>query len=258
MVECGLVESRTQAQRLIMAGKVRVGGQIAQKPSDVISSESIIEVDFAPRYVSRGGEKLEEALIQFGMMDLNQAICVDVGASTGGFTDCLLQHGAGKVYAVDVGHGILHWKLRNNTRVVVMEKTNARYLESFPEPLHLVTVDASFISLKTLLPVIKKWLRQDGGKVITLIKPQFEAGKIDVDRGDGVIFDPVVHQRVLKDVIGFACDLGFFFKGVVRSPLKGPKGNVEFLALFATIDEGGAYSTLSIERAINPVAVEEN
>ena len=168
-------------------------------------------------------------------------ICADVGASTGGFTDCLLQRGAAKVYAIDVGKGILHWKLRNDPRVVVMEETNARFVESLPEPVSLVTVDASFISLKILLPVVKKWFlplfprrtrarrRQREGSVIALIKPQFEAGKKDVSRGDGVIRDPEIHRQVLLDVLGFAQKEGFQIRGLIKSPLLGPKGNAEFL-----------------------------
>jgi 23S rRNA (cytidine1920-2'-O)/16S rRNA (cytidine1409-2'-O)-methyltransferase len=171
-------------------------------------------------------------------------VCVDVGASTGGFTDCLLQRGAAKVYAIDVGKGILHWKMRKDPRVVVMEETNARFVESLPEPVSLATIDASFISLKTLLPVVKKWFQpippvppsllgkggEEGIGVIALIKPQFEAGKKDVSRGDGVIRDPVIHKQVLTDVLNFAQSDGWSVRGLVRSPLLGPKGNVEFLA----------------------------
>ncbi len=168
--------------------------------------------------------------------------CADVGSSTGGFTDCLLQRGAAKVYAIDVGKGILHWKLRNDPRVVVMEETNARFVESLPERIDFVTVDASFISLKILLPVVKKWLpntpippslpgkRGAGGTgLVALIKPQFEAGKKDVSRGDGVIRDPEIHRQVLNDVLGFAQKEGFGIHGLIKSPLLGPKGNAEFL-----------------------------
>jgi len=155
-------------------------------------------------------------------------VCADVGASTGGFTDCLLQHGAAKVYAIDVGKGILHWKLRNDKRVVVMEQTNARHVKSLPEPVSLVTVDASFISLKVLLPVIKQWINEKTD-IICLIKPQFEAGKKDVSRGDGVIRDPEIHKQVLLDVLDFAQKEGFQIRGLIKSPLLGPKGNAEFL-----------------------------
>src|SRR6266496_5025719 len=157
LVERGLAESRAKAQALIMAGQVRVAGQTTLKPATAVSSDSVLTVDSGPRFVSRGGEKLDAALEKFAF-DVRGLICADVGSSTGGFTDCLLQRGATKVYAIDVGKGILHWKLRNDPRVVVMEETNARYVESLPENISLVTVDASFISLKILLPVIKKWL----------------------------------------------------------------------------------------------------
>jgi 23S rRNA (cytidine1920-2'-O)/16S rRNA (cytidine1409-2'-O)-methyltransferase len=241
LVERGLAESRAKAQALIMAGQVRVAGQTALKPATAIAADSVLTVDSGPRYVSRGGEKLEGALEAFPI-DVSGRVCADVGASTGGFTDCLLQHGAAKVYAIDVGKGILHWKLRNDPRVVVMEETNARYVESLPEEVSLVTVDASFISLKILLPVIKRWfdhfplstLPMESGKwkvenVIALIKPQFEAGKKDVSRGDGVIRDPEVHKQVLIDVLSFAQNEGFGIQGLIKSPLLGPKGNTEFL-----------------------------
>src|SRR5688572_2018783 len=161
LVERGLAESRAKAQAMIMAGQVRVADQVVLKPATAISADSVLTVDSGPRFVSRGGEKLEAALEAF-RLDVTGWICADVGASTGGFTDCLLQHGAAKVYAIDVGKGILHWKLRNDLRVVVMEETNARHVESLPEPISLVTVDASFISLKILLPVIKKWEMKNG------------------------------------------------------------------------------------------------
>ena len=157
LVERGLAESRAKAQALIMAGQVRVAGQTALKPATAVPADSALTVDTGPRFVSRGGEKLAGALEAF-TIDVNGLVCVDVGASTGGFTDCLLQHGAAKVYAIDVGKGILHWKLRNDPRVVVMEETNARYVESLPEPVSLATVDASFISLKILRPVVKQWI----------------------------------------------------------------------------------------------------
>jgi 23S rRNA (cytidine1920-2'-O)/16S rRNA (cytidine1409-2'-O)-methyltransferase len=227
LMERGLAESRAKAHALVMAGQVRVNDQVALKPATAIDPKATLTVDAGPRYVSRGGEKLEGALTTFGM-DVTGLVCADVGSSTGGFTDCLLQHGAAKVYAIDVGKGILHWKLRNYSRVVVMEETNARHVESLPEPVSLVTVDASFISLKILLPVIKKWEMQNG-EIIALIKPQFEAGKKDVSRGDGVIRDPEIHRQVLMDVLGYAKAEGFGLRGLVRSTLLGPKGNVEFL-----------------------------
>ena len=241
LVERGLAESRSKAQALIMAGQVRVAGQTALKPSTSIPADSVLTVDSGPRFVSRGGEKLEAALKVFAI-DVSGMTCADVGSSTGGFTDCLLQRGASKVYAIDVGKGILHWKLRNDPRLVVMEETNARFVESLPEKIDLVTIDASFISLKILLPVVKKWLplpsippylSGKGGAggigIIALIKPQFEAGKKDVSRGDGVIRDPEIHRQVLNDVLSYAQQEDFAILGLIKSPLLGPKGNAEFL-----------------------------
>jgi 23S rRNA (cytidine1920-2'-O)/16S rRNA (cytidine1409-2'-O)-methyltransferase len=247
LFERGLAESRAKAQALIMAGQVRVNGQTALKAATAIEPDSTLTIDSGPRFVSRGGEKLDAALEALSV-DVRGRVCADVGASTGGFTDCLLQRGAAKVYAVDVGKGILHWKLRNDSRVIVMEETNARFVESLPEPISFATIDASFISLKILLPVVKKWLppslpspllakhsrREQGegrrGEVITLIKPQFEAGKKDVARGDGVIRDAAIHRQVLLDVLTFAQAEGFSVRGLIKSPLLGPKGNTEFLA----------------------------
>ena len=243
LVERGLAESRAKAQALIMAGQVRVADQVALKAATTVDNKVTLTVDSGPRFVSRGGEKLDAALEAFAI-DVSGLVCADVGASTGGFTDCLLQRGAAKVYAIDVGKGILHWKLRNDKRVVVMEQTNARFVESLPEQVSLVTVDASFISLKILLPVVKKWMlpsplrstppifEENGGRWrggVALIKPQFEAGKKDVSRGDGVIRDPEIHRQVLLDVLGFAKNEGFNIRGLIKSPLLGPKGNAEFL-----------------------------
>jgi len=230
MTERGLAESRSQAQRLVMAGQVRVDGQIEIKPSVRVSINAEIQVDQGPRYVSRGGEKLEAGLTAFGLTNLDNRICADVGASTGGFTDCLLQHGARRVYAIDVGYGILHWKLRNDPRVIVLERTNARYLAKLPEPVSLVTIDASFISLRLLLPIVRDWFNESGGAAIVLVKPQFEAGRADAAKGEGVIRDPQVHRKVLMDLLRFSQLKGFGVRGLVRSPLQGPKGNVEFLA----------------------------
>jgi 23S rRNA (cytidine1920-2'-O)/16S rRNA (cytidine1409-2'-O)-methyltransferase len=236
LTERGLAESRTKAQALIMAGQVRVDGQTALKAGASVAAESTLTVEAGPRFVSRGGEKLDAALEAFAL-DVRGLVCADVGASTGGFTDCLLQRGAAKVYAIDVGKGILHWKIRSDSRVVVMEETNARFVESLPESVSLVTIDASFISLKVLLPVVKKWfsvverkMKEERNDVIALIKPQFEAGKKDVARGEGVIRDPEIHRQVLLDVLNFAQSQGFGVRGLIRSPLLGPKGNAEFLA----------------------------
>ena len=238
LVERGLAESRAKAQAMIMAGQVRVADQVALKPATSVSDDSVVTVDSGPRFVSRSGEKLDAALEAFHI-DVTGWVCADVGASTGGFTDCLLQREAAKVYAIDVGKGILHWKLRNDPRVVVMEEKNARHVQSLPEPISLVTVDASFISLKILLPVVKRWLppltfptsQPSGtGGVVALIKPQFEAGKKDVARGDGVIRDPEIHKQVLLDILSFAQEEGMRIHGLIKSPLLGPKGNAEFLA----------------------------
>jgi 23S rRNA (cytidine1920-2'-O)/16S rRNA (cytidine1409-2'-O)-methyltransferase len=229
LTERGLAESRAKAQALIMAGQVRIDGQTMLKASAMVPAEANVTVDAGPRFVSRGGEKLEAALSAFPI-PVTDLICADVGASTGGFTDCLLQHGAARVYAIDVGKGILHWKIRNDSRVAVMENVNARLVERLPEEVDLATIDASFISLKILLPVVKSWLKPaDSAGVVALIKPQFEAGKKDVARGEGVIRDPAVHRQVLLDVLADARSNGWNIKGLIRSPLLGPKGNAEFL-----------------------------
>ena len=227
LMERGLAESRSKAHALIMAGQVRVNDQVALKPATAIDPKSTLTVDTGPRFVSRGGEKLDAALEAFGI-DVKDLVCADVGASTGGFTDCMLQRGAAKVYTIDVGKGILHWKLRNYARVVVMEETNARHVQSLPEKVSFVTVDASFISLKILLPVAKNWLTENA-QLLCLIKPQFEAGRKDVSRGDGVIHDPEIHRQVLLDVLLFAKQEGYGLRGLIKSPLLGPKGNAEFL-----------------------------
>ena len=233
MVERGLAESRSMVQRLVMAGRVRVDGEVALKPATTINPNARVEIEHGPRFVSRGGEKLAAALLSF-QIEVDGLVCADIGASTGGFTDCLLKNGAARVYSIDVGKGILHWKLRQDQRVVVMEGTNARYIERLPEKVDLVTVDASFISLKTLLPTIKSWFsysNKSGGitSIIALIKPQFEAGKDQASKGKGVIRDPTIHRQVLLEVLGFAQQQGFALRGLIRSPLMGPKGNVEFL-----------------------------
>lgn len=259
MVEQGLAESRNLAQRLIMAGQVRVNGQVLFKPADKIEPGATIAIDQGQRYVSRGGEKLEGALTAFGLINLDGFVCADVGASTGGFTDCLLQHGASRVFAVDVGYGILHWKIRQDARVVVMERTNARNVSRLPESVQLVTIDASFISLKILLPVVRNWLTEDG-QVIALIKPQFEAGRQDAAKGEGVIRDPLVHRKVLVEVLGKAQITGFTVKGLIRSPLIGPKGNAEFLVWLGISGSGAADHTGLIDVVVGmiPPAQEEH
>lgn len=228
LVELGLVETRNLAQRLVMAGKVRINGQVAMKASQNVPDGAAVTLDSGPQFVSRGGHKLAAAMDAFPI-NVQGLVCADVGASTGGFTDCLLQHGAAKVYAVDVGHGILAWSLRNDERVVVMEKTNARYVEKLAEPVSLVVMDASFISLKILLPVVKNWFLPAMGQVVALIKPQFEAGRKEVSKGKGVIRDPEIHRRVVREILDFTQAEGYGVKGLVRSPVLGPKGNVEFL-----------------------------
>ena len=230
LLEKGLVESRSMAQRLVMAGLVRVNGQLELKPSTTVTLDDEITLARGPKFVSRGGEKLETAMQSF-KIDVSGKTCADVGSSTGGFTDCLIQFGARRVYAIDVGKGLLHWKLRQMTEVVVMEQVNARYLEKLPEKIEFLSIDASFISLKTLLPVVKNWLSIPA-EIVTLIKPQFEAGRKEVSRGDGVIRDPEIHRQVLWEIMNFAQNQGFGVRGLIRSPLLGPKGNVEFLAWF--------------------------
>lgn len=252
LVERGLAESRAQAQAVILAGQVRVNGQVVDKAAALFEETVPLAVDGRPRFVSRGGEKLLAALETFGISPQGR-VCADVGASTGGFTDCLLQHGAAKVYAIDVGKGILHWKLRNDPRVVVMEQTNARYVEALPEPMQMVVCDASFISLKILLPVIKRWLANPltgPVDVVTLIKPQFEAGRREAARGEGVIRDPAAHRRILQDVLTFAVETGFGLRGLAKSPLRGPKGNVEFLA-WLDLHPNRAIISALIEKAMD-------
>lgn len=233
MVERGLCASRQQAQRAILAGRVAVNGQIARKASDLVRTSDRIELHGQERYVSRGGYKLEAALHQFQIHPFGWR-AIDLGAATGGFTDCLLQHGVRQVYAVDVGRGLLAWKLRQDPRVVVMEGYNARFLrpEHFPQPfdpVDLVVVDCSFISLRLILPVAVALVRLNG-TMIALVKPQFEAGRREASRGQGVIRNPAVHARVLEELRVFACEsLGLRWRAVMESPLRGPAGNLEFL-----------------------------
>jgi 23S rRNA (cytidine1920-2'-O)/16S rRNA (cytidine1409-2'-O)-methyltransferase len=235
LVERGLCESREKAKRAVMAGQVRVNERLAGKPSDSVKPDDELTLAAPDKFVGRGGFKLEHALNHFHL-DVSGQTAIDLGASTGGFTDCLLQRGAAKVYAVDVGQGQLAWKLRQDARVVVMEKTNARALTPacFPPPFvpaDLVVIDCSFISLqKILLPAVA--LVRPFAKIVALIKPQFEAGKTEADRGAGVIRDPAIHQRVLRELNQFvtACG-GLHWLGVTESPLLGPAGNKEFLAL---------------------------
>jgi 23S rRNA (cytidine1920-2'-O)/16S rRNA (cytidine1409-2'-O)-methyltransferase len=246
MVERGLCDSRTQAQRLIMAGEVRVGDRVISKPGTQVSTQAAVAVAQRLPYVSRGGLKLEAALDAFPVSVEGKTIA-DVGASTGGFTDCLVQRGARRVYAIDVGYGQLAWSLRNDERVVVMERTNARYLRELPEPVHLATIDVSFISLTLILPRIRDWLIPDGS-VIALIKPQFEAGRAQVGKG-GVVRDPDVHRQVLQRILTWANQNNLPFQRLVRSPIKGPAGNVEFLAWL----QKSAASAMDIETAVDRI-----
>lgn len=228
LVERGLCKSRSAAHRAIVAGQVLVNGRLVDKPATPISEDSRIELKAKPRYVSQGGLKLEKALRIF-QINVQGKICLDVGASTGGFTDCLLQHGAAKVYAVDVGKGQLDWSLRNDPRVVVKEDLNARYLqlEEIGVQVDLGTIDVSFISLRLILPAIRPIVKS-AGDVVALVKPQFEAGREHVQRG-GVVKDPRVQQQVLEELARFAVqELGFSIIHATFSPFRGPAGNIEF------------------------------
>lgn len=230
LVSLGLAESRAKAQATIMAGEVYVNGQKADKSGMEVDITANIEVrGSACPYVSRGGLKLEKALKNFGV-DPTGYVCSDSGASTGGFTDCLLQQGASKVFAIDVGYGQLAWKIRNDPRVVVMERTNIRYVtpEDLGEMLDLSVIDVSFISLGLVLPVVKTLLKPTG-QVLCLIKPQFEAGKDKVGK-KGVVRDPAVHEEVLQNFVSLAKSLDFTIRNLTFSPVKGPEGNIEFLA----------------------------
>jgi 23S rRNA (cytidine1920-2'-O)/16S rRNA (cytidine1409-2'-O)-methyltransferase len=223
----GLAESRERARRMIMAAQVLVNGEVIDKPGTRVPTAATISIKERLAYVSRGGLKLEAALGAFAI-DVRGMVAADTGASTGGFTDCLLQHGASRVYAIDVGYGQLAWRLRQDPRVVVMERVNARYLRELPEPLDLATVDVSFISLKLVLPAVMRLLKPHG-RIIALIKPQFEAGRKQVGKG-GVVKDPAVHRAVLYNVLGWMPANGLQVFGVIVSPLRGPAGNIEFLA----------------------------
>ena len=239
LVERGLLDSREKAKRAILAGQVRVNDQLARKPSDIVEEQDKIELTAPEKFVSRGGFKLEHALDHFHL-DVTAQAAIDLGASTGGFTDCLLQRGAAKVYAVDVGQGQLAWKIRRDPRVVVMEKTNARHLTlaHFPQPfvpVDLVTADCSFISLRKIIPAAVALLRPSG-KILALIKPQFEAGKKEADRGAGVIRDAGIHERVLREIEEFVeAQPGLKWLGITESPLTGPAGNKEFLSLIEKV-----------------------
>ena len=240
LVERLYAETRTKAQAIIMSGNVYVNGQKADKPG--MSFEETVDIEVRGAvcpYVSRGGLKLEKALRDFGV-DVTDFVCSDSGASTGGFTDCLLQQGARKVFAIDVGYGQLDWKIRSDPRVVVMERTNVRYVtpEQLGEPLDLSVIDVSFISLNIVLPVIKTFLKENAGQVLCLIKPQFEAGKDKVGK-KGVVREPETHKEVLDHFVELADRLGFKILGLTFSPVKGPEGNIEFLGHLTLADTEG-------------------
>jgi 23S rRNA (cytidine1920-2'-O)/16S rRNA (cytidine1409-2'-O)-methyltransferase len=228
LVEKGLVESRAKAQALIMAGEVKVEGKAAIKPGTLVAEEAAITLLQPPPFVSRGGIKLDYALAQF-RLDVSSKIAADIGASTGGFSDCLLQRGASRVYAVDVGYGQLDYRLRQDKRVVVMERVNARYPISLPEKLDLATLDLSFISVEKVIPSVARLLKDDGYLVV-LLKPQFEARRNEVGKG-GIVKQPIVHARVIGRVIAWAVKNSFRVGGLVASPILGASGNMEFFLL---------------------------
>ncbi len=236
VLERGHTESREKAKALIMAGAVYVNGQKQLKAGTAVTDEDVIEVrgEKLP-YVSRGGLKLDKAMHEFGL-SLEGTTCMDIGASTGGFTDCMLQNGAVKVYAIDVGYGQLAWKLRTDERVVNLGRTNVRYVtgEEVPEPVDFASVDVSVISLRLILPVLRERLRE-GGQAVCLIKPQFEAGKENVGK-KGVVRDPAVHEEVLQTITEFALEQGFSLLGLTFSPIKGPEGNIEYLMYIEKTD----------------------
>lgn len=260
LVSLGYAESREKAKAIIMSGNVFVDGQREDKAGTTFDTDKVkVEVKGATlKYVSRGGLKLEKAMTHFDLT-LTDKICMDIGASTGGFTDCMLQNGASKVYAVDVGHGQLAWKLRNDERVVCMEKTNFRYMvrEDIADDLDFASVDVSFISLtKILLPA--KGLLKDGGEMVCLIKPQFEAGRDKVGK-KGVVREPKVHKEVICKVIDYADSLGFLVKALEFSPIKGPEGNIEYLVFLelkkGSRPESDAFTEQEAEQ--NLVAIQE-
>ena len=241
LVEKGLVESRQKAQALIMAGQVYVGGQKVDKAGAPTAEDAALEVRGGGlKYVSRGGYKLEKAMSTWPIT-LEGKTCADIGASTGGFTDCMLQNGADKVYAVDVGYGQFAWKLRQDPRVVCLERTNARYLtaEQIPQPLDFFSVDVSFISLNLILPPLRP-LMTPGGQAVCLVKPQFEAGREKVGK-KGVVRDKSVHLEVLEHFLEHASSAGFTVKGMTYSPIRGPEGNIEYLG-WLSAEEGEAWA----------------
>lgn len=249
LVNKGYFQSRERAKAAIMAGIVYIDGQKSDKAGNMINSEAEIFVkDNLCPYVSRGGLKLEKSIGAF-QLDLKDKICMDIGASTGGFTDCMLQNGATKVYAIDVGYGQLDWKLRNDSRVVNMEKCNVRYLdtETIAEPIDFISIDVSFISLKLIFPVAAKVLAQDG-QIVCLVKPQFEAGREQVGK-KGIVKDPKVHEEVIENVINYAIENGLYPQGLTFSPVTGAKGNIEYL-LHLCKTENMSYNVSCIQQVV--------
>ncbi len=254
LVERGLAESRSLAQRMVMAGQVRAAGELVHKPSQTVALNATLEVEGGPKYVSRAGEKLQAGLQAFEIRP-KARICADVGSSTGGFTDCLLQKGAQRVYAIDVGKGQLHWKLRQDARVTILENTNARYLDELPEAVSLITIDVSFISLLRILPQAAKWLEPQG-EMVVLVKPQFEAGPEKVGKG-GIVKDPAVHREVLEAITQGASELGLYTHGIIRSPVLGAKGNQEYLAWLRPVEGAASFEAL-IQSALLPDGGEDS
>ena len=247
LVDHGLVSTRSRAKGLIMAGEVLVNGRRVDKPGTAVSLDAELQIIAPMPYVSRGGFKLAGALQAFSL-DVSSRICADVGACTGGFTDVLLQSGAARVYAIDVGYGQLEWKLRQDERVLVMERTNARYLESLPEQVNFVCIDVSFISLKIILPAVEKWLAPEAD-IVALIKPQFEAGRKQVGKG-GIVKDPAVHRQVLVDLLTWAAENRLQTQGLTRSAIQGADGNVEFLVWLRPNGEPVDELSVLIERVL--------
>ena len=237
LVQRGLIETRARARAFVLAGDVLVDGAAVLQAGKPVGPEQSISLGAKPRFVSRGGEKLNHALDVFGI-DVSGAVCADFGASTGGFTDCLLGRGARRVYAIDVGYGQLHQRLREDERVVVRERVNVRFLEELPEPVSVVVIDVSFIALKLVLPAAVRVL-EPGGWCVPLIKPQFEAGRKDIAKG-GVVRDPAVHRRVIEEVLAEADSVGLKAVRLTTSPITGPAGNIEFLAALRLGNEPGA------------------
>jgi 23S rRNA (cytidine1920-2'-O)/16S rRNA (cytidine1409-2'-O)-methyltransferase len=250
LVDRGLAESRQKAQSLIMAGQVLVDDHVVDKPGKRVPEDVHVTVREGLQYVSRGGIKLEHALSRF-RVDVTEKIVADVGASTGGFTDCLLQQGARRVYAIDVGYGQLAWRLRQDPRVVVLERTNIRHLHSLPDPIEVGTVDVAFISLSLVFPPVMELLQPEG-EIVALVKPQFEAGREQVGRG-GVVKDPDVHRAVLEKVATSAMAAGLRVRGLVPSPIKGPSGNLEF---FLHLSKDQQLEDIAIQQAVRAAVSE--